>query len=111
MCAVRALTEGVPAVTWTPEQPGQTISGVVLRMGTFEHDLAGTVPFVDLWMGDTGRVRVNAFPAMLRDVLRRSEVKLGDTLTVRFEGSRTIETGRFAGRPFKTFSAEVRRGH
>lgn len=111
MCAVRALTEGEPAVNWTPETPGQAISGVVLRHGSFEHEMAGEVPFVDLWTGGTGRVRVKAFPAMLRDAIRRSEAKVGDTLTLRFEGSRTIESGRFAGRQFKTFSAETQRGH
>lgn len=110
MCAVRALTEGVPAVRWTPTEPGATISGVVLKMGTLDSSF-GLVPFVDLWTGGTGRVRVNAYPSGLRHVLATEEPQVGDTLWLWFDGFRTIERGPRAGQERKVFSGNVQRGH
>lgn len=110
MCAVRALTEGDPAATWNPTEAGATISGVVLRQGTLSTDF-GPVPFVDLWQGGTGRVRVKAYGAQLRHALDGAAAQIGDRLQVWFDGERTIERGRFAGKPYKAFSVNVQRGH
>lgn len=110
MCAVRALTEGDPFATWTPTEPGQTISGVVLRQGTLATDF-GPVPFVDLWQGGTGRVRVKAYSGQLRHALDGAAAQIGDRLQVWFDGEKIMERGRFAGKPYKAFSANVQRGH
>lgn len=110
MCAVRALTEGDPAATWTPETTGQTISGVVLRKGELSTDW-GRVPFVDLWMGGTGRVRIKAYGAALRHAIEGVAPLIGDRLQVRYDGERVIESGKFAGRQTKAYSANVQRGH
>lgn len=109
MCAVRALTEGKPEV-WAPETPGQNVSGVVLRQGTVDGPF-GSAPFVDLWRGGRDRIRIVAYPAMLRHTLDRAEAQVGDTLTVWFDGTRTIERGPRAGQPYKAFSSNVQRGH
>jgi hypothetical protein len=109
MCAVRALTEGEPEV-WVPETPGESVSGVVLRQGTVDERF-GTVPFVDLWRGGRNRIRIVAYPRMLREALNRAEVQVGDTLTVWFDGKRTIELGPRAGQMYKSFSSNVQRGH
>lgn len=110
MCAVRALTEGDPAATWNPTEPGQTISGVVLRMGELATDF-GRVPFVDLWQGGTGRVRVKAYGFSLRHVIDGAAPKIGDRLQFWFDGERVVEKGRMAGKTYKAFSANVQRGH
>jgi hypothetical protein len=110
MCAVRALTEGDPAVTWFPSEPGATISGVVLRMGETA-GLVGPVPFVDLWTGGTGRVRIKAFASSLRHALSGGAPQIGDRLQVWFDGETIIEHGAMRGRPYKRFSANVQRGH
>lgn len=112
MCAVRALTEGDPAATWNPTEAGQTISGVVLRMGTLATDF-GPVPFVDLWTGGTGRVRVRAYSSGLRHALDGAAAQIGDRLQVWFDGERVIDQpGRpMHGRTYKAFSANVQRGH
>lgn len=114
MCAVRALTEGDPAATWgqTPMEPGATISGVVLRQG--EKAMAfGKTPFVDLWMGGTGRVRVMPFGAAFAHALAGAAAQVGDRVTVRFDGEQIIDRpGRpMHGRPYKTYTVEVQRGH
>jgi hypothetical protein len=112
MCAVRALTEGDPAATWNPTEVGQTISGVVLRQGTLATDF-GPVPFVDLWQGGTGRVRVMAYSWNLRHALAGAAAQIGDRLQVWLDGERVIDRpGRpMHGRPYKVFSANVQRGH
>jgi hypothetical protein len=112
MCAVRALTEGNPAVTWTPTEPGATISGVVLRQGELAHAF-GPIPFVDLWMGGTGRVRVMAYSGTLRTALANVAAQVGDRLQVWFDGPGTIDRPGHPmhGRSYKAFSANVQRGH
>ena len=112
MCAVRALTEGDPAATWNPTEAGQTISGVVLRQGEVSTNL-GMVPFVDLWQGGTGRVRVMAYSSSLRHALSGAAAQIGDRLQVWFDGERVIDrVGHILhGRPYKRFSANVQRGH
>jgi hypothetical protein len=110
MCAVRALTEGDPAASWRPTEPGATISGVVLRQGEVATNL-GMVPYVDLWQGGTGRVRVMAYSGTLRHALSQAAAQIGDRLQVWFDGERHVESGRRAGLPYKAFSANVQRGH
>jgi hypothetical protein len=112
MCAVRALTEGRPAATWAPEEAGATISGVVLRQGEVETAF-GTVPFVDLWQGGTGRVRVVAHASLLRAALANVAAQVGDRLQVWFDGTKEIEIPRGSGqlRAINAFSANVQRGH
>lgn len=111
MCAVRALTEGDPAVSWRPTEAGATISGVVLRQGEVATNL-GPVPFVDLWQGGTGRVRVMAYSATLRHALSGAAAQIGDRLQVWFDGDRILPArGRHPERPYKAFSVNVQRGH
>lgn len=112
MCAVRALTEGNPAVTWNPEREGATIGGVVLRQGQVSTNL-GEIPFVDLWQGGTGRVRVMAYSSTLRRALTDGAPQVGDRLQVWFDGQGTIDRPGHPlhGRPYKRFSANVQRGH
>lgn len=112
MCAVRALTEGNPAATWNPTTEGQTIGGVVLRQGEVSTNF-GSIPFVDLWQGGTGRVRVMAYSAGLRRALTESAALIGDRLQVWFDGEATIDRPGHPmhGRPYKRFSANVQRGH
>lgn len=110
MCAVRALTEGDPAATWSPTEAGQTISGVVLRMGTLTTDF-GLIPFVDLWQGGTDRVRVKAYNGTLRHALDGAAAQIGDRLQIWFDGVKVIQNGRRVGQKRWEFSANVQRGH
>lgn len=109
MCAVRALTEGTPKV-WSPETSGESVSGVVLRTGTVATNF-GPILFVDLWPGGHERIRIMAYGNRLRHVLDDAAALIGDTLTVWFDGEKTVTSGPMAGRNYKDYSANVQRGH
>jgi hypothetical protein len=114
MCTVRTLTEGRPP-EWTTRKElaeGDTVTGVVLGIGvqpTFWQD--GQTPYVDLWLGGLNRVRVAGHGQSIRNALEAAEAKMGDTLTVTFDGERTVEEGKFAGKTYKLFTVTVQRGH
>lgn len=114
MCAVRALTEGEPAVKWQPEI-GQAISGIVLRVGHVPNPFGRTQDepalFVDLWTGGTGRVRVIAYAGGLDLALRRAAALVGDRLTLTRVEDGKITKGLYSGRMYKQFTAECQRGH
>ena len=57
------------------------------------------------------RVRVAGHGMSLRGVLEAIEAEIGDTVTIRFEGEQEIQTGKMAGKTFRKFSGDVRRGH
>jgi hypothetical protein len=110
MCAVRALTEGVPNMIWNPQNDGDTVFGVVLRQGTLSTEY-GPVPFVDLWRGGHDRVRILAYGSQLRHVLDGAAAQIGDRLQVWYDGERSIIRGAVRGRAYKMFRANVQRGH
>lgn len=125
LCLVRQLTEGTPKAWW-PENEGDTISGVVLRMGEMEEEPGGvpshiaamagrpyTVPFVDLFLGGSGyeRSRIKAYGTLLRQGLKAAEIQIGDRLTVRYDGDHVIQKGPYEGRTYRTYTVEVIRGH
>jgi hypothetical protein len=114
MCAVRALTEGdAPAVEL--DQVGDEVSGVLLRKGrrasAFMTDPGDLIPWVELWLGGTSRVRFTAWGNTARAALEAADAKMGDTLTIRFEGKMPILAGRFAGKEVRKYTATVIRGH
>lgn len=111
MCAVRALTEGDPAATWAPHVEGATISGVVLKMGEL-HTEFGKVPFVDLWQGGTGRVRIKAFGFSLKHALDQAAPLVGDRLQLWYDGLKTVPArGNRPEQTYKAFTSNVQRGH
>ena len=112
MCAVRALTEGDPAVRWpTDDSMAETVSGVVLRQGELSTSV-GPVPFVDLWLGGSNRVRVMAYSASLQHALSGAAAQIGDRLQVRFDGERELPAkGGYGPRVYKAYSVNVQRGH
>jgi hypothetical protein len=111
ICAVRQLTEGQP-ITWAPNEEGQEVSGIVLRVGTMPSPFsAGPVRFVDLWLGGRSRIRIAAYGASLDNAIRNAEAQVGDRLSVKFEGIGRLTKGHLAGREYKIFTTDVRRGH
>lgn len=109
-CAVRQLTEGTPEA-WNPQEEGENISGVVLKVGRHATPFGGTVPFVDLWGGGMDRTRVIAYPAHLAGQLTNREAKIGDRVSIVYKGRKRVERGRHAGQDCKMFQVTVERGH
>jgi hypothetical protein len=112
MCAVRALTEG-RAKEWVPEEPAE-VTGVVLRQGTqpSHFSSSGPVPFIELWLGGTERVRVTGHSSMLNSMITGAELQVGDTATIRYLG-KTAKLQMRTGKTFdyKVYEVEVQRGH
>lgn len=69
-----------------------------------------TIPYVDLWLGGTDRVRIVGYGSLGRD-LDRIKPTTGDTLTVDYVGQGTIKSGRFQGRAYRKYTVEITRGH
>lgn len=112
MCAVRALTEG-RAKLWDNRDPGAEVTGVVLRQGV-ESTPFGESMFIELWLGGSNRVRVLAHSSMLASLIEGAELKVGDTVTIRYVGQIEVPvTHRFykPGRTMKKFELSVERGH
>lgn len=112
MCAVRALTEG-RAKIWDNREPGAEVTGVVLRQGIQPSDF-GEVPFIELWLGGFERTRILAYSSMLASLIEGAELRVGDTVTVRYVGQIEVPaTHRFykPGRTMKKFELAVERGH
>jgi hypothetical protein len=116
ICAVRALTEGKPR-EWTYRTVDEMtdepeVTGVILRMGHVPSQFSTQpVPFVDLWIGGVERVRITQYGSSLANAIKATEPQIGDTLTVRFEGEREVESGKFKGLAYKAYSATIQRGH
>lgn len=111
MCAVRALTEGEPK-TWWPEETPASVQGVVLRLGTVAQPFLGRlVPYADLWLGGTDRVRVTAMGAHLESQFTAAAPQVGDVMTVIYEGKHNITGGKYDGRQYRRFAVTVTRGH
>lgn len=117
MCAVRALTLGTPK-TWglmkagKEMQPGDSITGVVVRKGEQPSHYEARVPYLDLWLGGIERVRVAGHGQSLRAALESTEADVGDTVTVVFDGTYEFKRkGTNEPATMRKFSAEVRRGH
>jgi hypothetical protein len=113
VCITRALTEGEPLLWW-PNEPA-TVKGVVLKVGTVPNRypmIAGeTIPYVDLWLGGTDRVRISALGLMFRNQLERAAPTVGDTLTVAYTGQGTIDGGKYRGQAYRMHTVEIQRGH
>jgi|SRR6478735_6506643 len=109
MCAVRALTEGRPREWVGTAEPGSTVTGVVLKMGTQPTAWgSGQAPYLDLWTGGVSRVRVAGHSTVLREALLAAEAQVGDTVTVtRHEDRANVKTQN----TYRVFSVEIERGH
>lgn len=109
MCAVRALTEG-RAKEFKSDEPGE-VTGVVLRQGTQPTAWSSSpVPFIELWLGGTDRIRVTGHQAVLSSLITGAELQVGDTVTVRYLGKKPT-TIRNKPAEYKDFELSVERGH
>lgn len=113
-CAVRQMTEGAPRPVLL-EEAGDSVTGIVIWRGWIRSDFAVSryeqmVPVVDMWTG-TERVRFIAYSASAQREVRHTEPLVGDVWTITFEEWATLQKGRFAGRQYRRYTSEVKRGH
>lgn len=119
LCLVRQMTEGVPESVDLTE-PGDSVTGVVLRRGTVPHPFFlpppdDTVPFIDLWVASalyTVRRRFIAYGFPAQRAITDTDPQIGDTWTIHYEGRRPVPNRRTGEtREIKIFRADVKRGH
>lgn len=99
---------------WVPSEPGEGISGVVVKVGETRSDFAKDgedpmVPTVTIQVKDGGKYRIIGYGAVLRREMMDANPKIGDLMAVKYFGERLIKKGRFAGKPYKHFGVVVRR--
>jgi hypothetical protein len=102
---------------WVPTEKGEGIAGVVVKIGQTRSDFAdpgapdeeAMCPTVTIRTKDGTKWRVIGYGAVLKRELRDADLKIGDTLAVKYFGERLMKKGRFAGKPYKHFGVAVRR--
>jgi hypothetical protein len=112
ICAVRELTEGTPKI-WTPSEAGQFVTGVLIGNGLVPNPMHIDVPYVDLWLTGTERIRVIAAAARLRTGLAEGSPVMGDRITVTYHGVKDVPPSlrTISGRTYREYSVDVARGH
>lgn len=97
---------------WVPSQPGEALSGIVVKVGQARSDFAkdGEDPMVPAVTIDTkeGKFRVIGYGAVLRRELLDWNPRVGDKIAIKYFGEKPIRKGKFAGRPYKHFGVAVR---
>jgi hypothetical protein len=99
---------------WVPENPGDGIQGVIVRIGEtrsdFEDDPGkAMVPTWTLQTKDGGKWRVIGYGAVLKREMQDSGAEIGDLAAIKFFGEKPIKKGKFAGKLYKHYGVAVRK--
>lgn len=99
---------------WNPTEKGEGICGTLIRISTTKSDFAkeGEDPNRITWTVRTvfGKRRITGFSSVLKREMEASNAEIGDTVAVKYFGSRPVKRGQFAGRPYRHFGVAVRKG-
>lgn len=98
---------------WVPTERGESVSGVVVKVGETRSDFATSdedamCPTVTVQTKDGDKYRIIGYGAVLRRELQDAKAQVGDLLAVKFWGEKPIKKGRFAGKMYKHFSVAVK---
>lgn len=98
---------------WVPTERGESISGVVVKIGETRSDFATSeedamCPTVTIQIKDGTKYRVIGFGAVLRRELADAHARVGDLMAVKYWGEKPIRKGKFAGKNYKHFSVAVK---
>ena len=99
---------------WVPENPGEGIQGVIIKIGEtrsdFEDDPAkAMVPVWTLQTRDGNKWRVIGYGAVLKREMQDAGAEIGDLAAIKYFGEKPIKKGRFAGNPYKHYGVAVRK--
>lgn len=99
---------------WVPSEKGESLSGVVTKVGETRSDFARDgedpmCPTVTVMTRDGDKFRVIGFGAVLKREILDADPKVGDLFAVKFWGEKLIKKGKYAGKPYKHFSVAVKR--
>jgi hypothetical protein len=99
---------------WVPSEKGESLSGVVTKVGETRSDFARDgedpmCPTVTVMTREGDKFRVIGFGAVLKREILDADPKVGDLFAVKFWGEKLIKKGKYAGKPYKHFSVAVKR--
>ena len=99
---------------WVPSEKGESLSGVVTKVGETRSDFARDgedpmCPTVTVMTREGDKFRVIGFGAVLKREILDADPHVGDLFAVKFWGEKLIKKGKYAGKPYKHFSVAVKR--
>lgn len=95
---------------WVPNEAGEGIQGVVLKVGETKSDFSDeVVPTVTIETADGSKMRVIGYGSVLRREIYDADPKPGDLFAVKYFGTKKIRKGKWAGKDYKHFGVAVRR--
>lgn len=99
---------------WVPSEYGESLSGVVVKVGETRSDFARDgedpmCPTVTVQTREGDKYRVIGFGAVLKREIIDADVQVGDLFAVKYFGEKLIKKGKYAGKPYKHFSVASRR--
>jgi len=108
------------AEAWNPTERGESISGVIIKVGETRSDFAkpgedAMVPTVTI-QNREGKFRVIGFASVLKKemlVLRdNGKLVTGNLFAAKYWGEKPVKRGAFAGKPYRHYSvaAQAKKG-
>ena len=101
------------SVGWMPEKAGDTVVGIVVRVGTEESDFedkdgSTTVPVVTVESEDGTKYRVVGYRSILKREMNEKNPHIGDLFVARYYGTVKITKGKFAGKDAYKYGVGVK---
>lgn len=101
---------------WVPENAGEGISGVLVKIGRTKSDFEddpdkAMVPTWTIQTKDGTKWRVIGYGAVLRREMQDAEeagLEVGHLVAVKYFGEKLIKKGKFAGKPYKHYGVAHR---
>lgn len=95
---------------WVPTERGESISGVVVKVGEVRSDFSDDMcPTVTVQTKTGDKFRVIGYGSVLKRELEDAAPKVGDLLAVKYWGTKVLKKGKFQGKEYKHFSVAVKR--
>lgn len=94
---------------WVPTEKGESLSGVVVKVGETRSDFAKPgedpmVPTVTVLTRDGDKYRVIGFGSVLKREIEDANVQVGGLFAVKYWGEKPIKKGPFAGKNYKHYT-------
>jgi hypothetical protein len=95
---------------WVPENVGDGIQGVVLKVGETRSDFSDEMaPTVTIETTEGNKYRIIGYGAVLRREILDADPHPGDLFACRYFGEKVIKKGKWTGKKYKHFGIAVRR--
>lgn len=83
------------AEAWVPENPGDGVQGVILKIGETRSDFSDIpAPTITLETKEGNKVRVIAYSTVLRNEVNDAKLQPGDLFAVKYFGNATGKKGQ-----------------